>query len=662
MRRFMIRPVILVACVIALGAFALFPWLQSSRVHSVHAVGGPRAVPVLVPDTTTFKPYYYVHIAAHGFASNDIVTIYLDNTNWFNQIDVLKCGSQGNCDGKIAVTQYRTAGSHLLIGQDTRGLIAEVLITIVADIRVYPHSGGPDASIQLTGAAFAPNETVKVYWGTPKTGILEGTPTTDGLYGFFNLTFTVPTGTPSGTYPITALRLRSKPAVVMTQYTVKAPGMKVYTPGLRSGKPLNLLLTGFQSSEQVTLSWNANGGQNLITVTTDQSGEGSISVIPPPALLGTYTLTAVGLSSGLKATGTVAIGPGIGLNTQYGQVGETITVTGGGFSANETISVYLQHPSNGVVTATSDANGNFTVPLTLPVHFSQQVTYHIYAVANSSNEQARTRINFLYPGAGLLDQYTSYGATDIAYGQDFVPGESVKLIWDYHRPSQILVGTVTADSTGSFVFTFTVPSDPNLNTVTFTSIGLTSELADTSQVTEYSGLVLQPNIGPDGTTLSVNAGGYDARESVTVSFHGQREGTTIADKTGAISTSFVLPQATGPGLFPVDGLGASSQLDPSTNFAVIPDETITPNTGPSSTRITVTGDSFLANETVTIYWYDPNFNMRYTLGTATTTNTGTFETQVTAPPNLISGDIYYVQSFDQQGGWSYYGQAAFTAQ
>lgn len=659
MRRFMIRPVILVACVIALGAFALFPWLQSSRVHSVHAVGGPRTVPVLVPDTTTFRPFVYVHIAAHGFASNDTVLIFLDNTNWFNQIDVLKCGLQGNCDGKVMLPSYPTAGYHLLIAQDTNGLTAQTLITIVANIGVYPQSGGP--SIQLAGAAFSPNETLKVYWGTPKTGVLEGTPTTDMYDGNFKFTFTAPSGTPPGVYPVTVVRSLAKQAVLMTQYTLKGPGMKVLTPGLRSGKILSLLVAGFQSLEQVTLSWNANGGQNLVTATTDQSGKAPMGVIPPPALPGTYTLTAVGLSSGLKATGTVAVGPGIGLSTQYGQVGETITVIGGGFSANESISVYLQHPSNGVVTATSDANGNFTVPLTLPVHFSPQETYHVYAIATSNSEQARTRIYFLYPGAGPGDQYERYGDRATAFGQDFVPGESVKLIWDYHQPSQILVGTVTVDSTGSFVFYFTVPSDPNLNTVTFTSIGLISELPDTNPVIEYAGLVLQPTTGPDGTTLSVNGGGYNAEEAVTVSFHGQSEGIATADKTGAISTSFVLPQATGPGLFSIDGRGATSQIDPSTNFAVIPGETITPNTGLSNIRITVTGDSFLASETVTIYWYDPNFNSRYTLGTVTTTNTGTFETKVTAPPNLISGDIYYVQSVDQQGGWSYYGQAVFTA-
>ncbi|MHB8597809.1 MAG: hypothetical protein ACYDER_13465 [Ktedonobacteraceae bacterium] len=662
MKRLIIRSVALVACIIAIGAFALFPWLQSSRVHGVHAAGGPRAVPVLVPDTTTFRPFVYVPIAAHGFAPNDTVLIFLDNTNWFNQIDVLKCGPQGNCDGKVMLPYYPISGYQLLIARDTNGLTAQTLITIVANIAVYPHSGGPNAPIQLAGAAFSPNETLKVYWGTPKTGILEGTPTTDMYDGNFKFTFTAPSGTPPGVYPITVVRSLAKQAVLMTQYTLKVPVMKVLTPGLRSGKPLKMLVSGFQSSEQVTLSWNANGGQNLITDPTDQDGKGSIAVIPPSAPPGTYTLTVTGNSSGLQATGTVAVGPGIAPNTQYVYDGETITVTGSGFSANESIGVFFQNPSNGVITITSDTNGDFTVQLTLPVHLPRQSFFHVYARATSNTEQARARVIFQVPYAILDNQYASFGGTNTAYGQSFAPGETVKLIWNYHQPGQVLIGTVTADSNGTFVFPFIVPSDPNLSNVTFAAVGLSSRLPSTSPVTEYPALFLLPTSGPDGTTVSVSAGGYDAGETVTVSFHGQSVGTATSDKTGAISTSFVLPQATGPGLFEVDGRGATSQIDPSANFAVIPGETISPNTGPSNTSITVTGDSFLANETVTIYWYDPNFNMRYTLGTVTTTNTGTFETQVTAPPNLISGDIYYVQSVDQQGSLNYYGQAVFTAQ
>jgi hypothetical protein len=85
---------------------------------------------------------------------------------------------------------------------------------------------------------------------------------------------------------------------------------------------------------------------------------------------------------------------------------------------------------------------------------------------------------------------------------------------------------------------------------------------------------------------------------VTVSFLGQTVATAITDQTGHYSTSFELPQATGPGLFSIDSLGATSQIQTSADFVVIPKITITPATGPSNTAITVTGNSFRPTETV----------------------------------------------------------------
>ncbi len=124
----------------------------------------------------------------------------------------------------------------------------------------------------------------------------------------------------------------------------------------------------------------------------------------------------------------------------------------------------------------------------------------------------------------------------------------------------------------------------------------------------------------------------------------------------------MLPQATGPGLFSIDSLGATSQLQTSADFVVIPKITITPATGPSNTAITATGNSFRPTETVSIWWYDQYTNSRYSLATVTTTQQGTFKALVKAEANLVSGKMYDVQAIDQQGGFTYLGQAIFTAQ
>ncbi|MFL5667083.1 MAG: hypothetical protein ACJ8BW_37900 [Ktedonobacteraceae bacterium] len=657
---------VLLSVVLASGVlFALIPFIHRGNVSAVHASGVSRAAtsaPSITPSTTIFRPLLHIPVLASGFSANDRVEVYLDSVGPYTDIGTLFCDAQGNCSGTVYIERYTAIpGPHILIGEGSSGL-AQAAVTEIAGISASPNRGGQGTPINLVGAAFAHNETVKVYWGNLQTGKLIGTVTSDSQYGMFSLTLAPPTGIASGSYPITVLRTHQKPGVVTTWFKFQAPRMHVSTPGVRAGYPLVMNVAGFQASEQVTLSWSANGGQTLATFLTDSSGMGGTAVIPPAALPGTYILTAVGMSSGFQLQSNVAIGPGIGLNYPYAGLGQTITVTGGGFSANETIDVYLQRRTLGVVTATSDAIGNFTVSLTMPDTFVQGQTYHVYAVSTTNSEHAQVLLTFLLPGAGLYIVNTRYGEPNTVYGSDFAPGEKVKLIWDYLQPGQLLLATAIADSTGSFILPITTPSDPNLSNVTLTSIGLTSKIAFTSQIYESPGLVPQPTSGPDGSRVHVSGGGFDAGETVSVSFLGQTVATAITDQTGHYSTSFVLPQATGPGLFSIDSLGATSQLQTSANFVVTPKITITPATGPSNTVITVTGNSFRPTETVSIWWYDQYTNTRYSLTTVTTTQQGTFKALVKAEANLVSGNTYDIQAIDQQGGFTYLGQAIFTAQ
>lgn len=660
-----IRCLVLVVVLVSVVLFSLIPFVHSENIVIAHAArfsSTSAETPSIQPSTTIFRPFRHISVAATGFSPQDEVGIYVDYIDGYHLLGYLTCNNQGNCSGEIYTGEF-TAGSHMLIGYGTSsGLTAQTAVTMIAGINASPSEGGQGTSIQITGASFALNETVNVYWGEPKTGLFEGTVTTDSYEGMFSLTFIPPAGIPSGNYPISVQRKHQKPDVVVAWFTLKAPHMRVLTPGIHSGQALSVEVSGFQASEQVTLSWSANGGQTLATFSTDPTGYGGTSLVPPPALPGTYTLTAVGMSSGFQAIGTIAVGPGIELSSPEDGVGQTITVTGGGFSANEMIDVYLQRRSLGVVSATSDAGGNFTVLLNLPDTFSQKQSYHVYAVSVSNNERAQAPFMFQIPAAGLLDQYTFYGTSNIVYGGAFAPGETIKLFWDYQQPGQLLLAKVTADSTGSFTLPITVPSDPNLTNVTLTSFGETSKIRSSYPVYEGANLVPQPASGPDGSRVHVSGGGFDAGETVTVSFLGQTVAKAIADRTGAYHISFILPMATGPGPFNISAVGSTSLIQISTPFVIIPAVTITPDTGPSNTVIAVTGNSFRATETVSIWWYDPNKNVSYLLKKVTSTKQGTFKTYVQAESNLISGDTYYIQATDEQGNFSYYGQATFIAQ
>ncbi len=68
---------------------------------------------------------------------------------------------------------------------------------------------------------------------------------------------------------------------------------------------------------------------------------------------------------------------------------------------------------------------------------------------------------------------------------------------------------------------------------------------------------------------------------------------------------------------------------------------MTPKKGPSGTVITVSGYGFSYGDTVSIYWYDPSTNTQ-TLLTTIHLPAYSFQTTVTAPANLTSGNTYDV--------------------
>src|SRR5450432_1859036 len=107
------------------------------------------------------------------------------------------------------------------------------------------------------------------------------------------------------------------------------------------GQPFQLQVQGFQASEEIQLSWNGNGGQFLGMLTADTTGAATNCatsancVISPPTPAGTYTLTAIGSTSGSQASTTVSVTINLAITPQYGGPGSTIQVLGSGFQAGE---------------------------------------------------------------------------------------------------------------------------------------------------------------------------------------------------------------------------------------------------------------------------------------------------------------------------------------
>lgn len=150
-------------------------------------------------------------------------------------------------------------------------------------------------------------------------------------------------------------------------------------------------------------------------------------------------------------------------------------------------------------------------------------------------------------------------------------------------------------------------------------------------------LSLNPTTGPEGTIVAVTGSGYGANQTVTFYFNNAVAGTVMANSSGDINFSFVVPQVPAGNY----NVSASSSVSSSGNvqFQVTsggPAISLFPTGGPAGTHVTVTGSGYGANQSASITFGGT------TVGTFTTTNTGTIPAGTTFTVPAVSNGSYTV--------------------
>jgi hypothetical protein len=588
---------------------------QPGGAYSITAVQGKLTVqapfsivPVISLSRTVFYPGALVTLTAKGFAANTAVELYFDTIS--GQSDMyFDSNSNGGATIQLTLPPYflLTGGHHVLIAVGASPgvpLIAQVSITISPYIS--PMAGQPGIKEYLYGVGFVANEPVSIYWGKA-TGQLLGS-TTAGASGYLSFAFTVPAGLSAGLYPMTVVCTQYNRFI--TTYLRINPLTLTITPGgIHSGQQVQVQLTGFLANETVTLSWNADGGEQLFGFNTNKQGSVSGTFTPGLASPGTYTVTASD-SQGLQATSTLSIGPGI--SKAYGDPGTTVTISGGGFAANETVNVYLQTPKNGEVTTVTNTIGAFWVNLTLPSSYDPSTHYFVYAVSTTGTDHASAPFKFLAPTFTACDY--AYTCGEIPYGQtvdfsgtNFATNETVDIIWNYQQPEQF-----TLAKTQCFFNVFnaqkSVPSVHGQGTVTIAAIGETSHLIVTTTLIIDAAIYDNLYTASAGASMSVNGGGFGAGDAITLSLSGKTVATTTSASDGTFATTFRVPAISGAGNLTLTATDAAANVTVSLPFYYTPTIVVSPNVVQNGDTVAVTGMHFSANAQVQVFvGSDPYF-------------------------------------------------------
>ena len=610
-------------------------------------------------------PFDTITITGQGFAPYDNVQVVLAYNG--NPIGYFTCDSNGNFSGQTTILvgwpyENFVQGTYPVIATGSTGLTTQVNITLLPGVALYvpnsgintlAKSGGPGTAIQLKGGSFNANETLNLYWGQ-KNPISMGSVTT-ASDGSFSQQINAPTAIARGFYQVNAVRTGQTPASVATPFTILAPKL-VSSGGVREGQAATVRLAGFQANEQVTLSWNANGGQTISTVTVDGTGALQTAIATPTAPKGAYTLHATGNTSQLHAQSNLNVGPGILLSLNTGNPGGTTTVQGGGFTPGESVNVYFQHTSNGVTSATVDTSGSFSVPLSIPTTYLKNGMYFVYAASTTTSDAAKAQFFYTTPSIQLpCCNTTAYGDSFTLDGQGFAALETVKITAQSTvQTFPVDLGTATAAADGTFTFTSTLPSGPFVPPAVtaginmyLNAVGLTSKLKASDSIDVMPNLFSTPTSGHIGQPVALVGGGFGSNETVTIQFQNTTIATAKTSGNGIFKATITVPTfaQANPAYCTICVIGNISGARASVSFTVVPTITMSPQSGPSATPITVNATGLYIYDSINIYWFNPKTNAQKLLTSFGMNGSNSFQVNVKALLGLVSGHTYYVQVY-----------------
>ncbi|MGB9841267.1 MAG: beta strand repeat-containing protein [Candidatus Bathyarchaeales archaeon] len=397
----------------------------------------------------------------------------------------------------------------------------------------------------------------------------------------------------------------------------------------------------------VEFYWETLAGPLLNSTYAAGDGTFSAKVTIPETTAGVHYVIVRDVSTGSTLGVSFTVTPKITLSPLRGIPGDTVTVTGTGFSGtpilrNVTITFLNGTYSTVVAAVNASSLGSFSVNFTVPT-----VAYGVYTVnaTDQASPPNSAAMNFTVGAAITISPAAgATGAVVSVTGRGFSKTANI--------PVTITVGGVTAsqvspiktNADGTFSGQIIIPKlAAGVQTVNASDGTYFATETYTVQTGKVSTITLTPTSGQQGFTVNI-VGHYFtaiAGTTITVKFGALTVGTYSTLDNGTFSGNFNVPtlpdgdytvNATDP-----NGLWATQNFKVAVTLLVV-----APTSGPTGTQVTVTG-----------YGFTPSGTVNVTLGTKqviTGASIGTDKqfTQTFIVPTVAIGD-YTVRAVDSGG-------------
>ena len=189
------------------------------------------------------------------------------------------------------------------------------------------------------------------------------------------------------------------------------------------------------------------------------------------------------------------------------------------------------------------------------------------------------------PGGSISPRRGSVGGTITVRGNNFGPGETVRIFFDSQQ-----IGTERADSDGSFSTRIDVPALP----ADRYRVEIRGLITRSFTFTISSSFSVTPSSGPPGSSVTVRASGFNPSSQVDITMDGDILITASADGQGKILTTVDIPSNTSGGSKSI-GITGPSGSDQAT-FKVIAILSVAQSQASPGDVVSVSGTGFRSGE------------------------------------------------------------------
>jgi len=333
-------------------------------------------------------------------------------------------------------------------------LIAVALLAVPAqavcvpwDIELSPESGPPGTEVEVYGHDFSEGKPVDIYYD----GILVSEGTKTDSSGDFTIIIRIPEGC-NGHYQVHA---DIGYAEADTYFHVK-PGLTVSPEKGPAGTAVTVEGQGFAKNEAgIELMYYLNGSYQTIERNIVANGKGSweTSFQIPSSTRGEHELDAEGDESRFYEVedATFRVTAEISIDKSSGIVGDTITMTGSRFAANEK-SITILFDNQAVVTEIkANSEGYWEESFEVPEMPTGE--YSVTAEGEQTKKEDSGEFSFEIKPDFVLSPAEGHVGMDLTVtGRGFAASKDVNITYDGSR-----VATAETNDQGSFEVNFPLP-------------------------------------------------------------------------------------------------------------------------------------------------------------------------------------------------------------